>query len=223
MPQISPDPEAAHATGDLLGAAELGMPEMIRQSPVVDINYPIRKLLWFALFVRPRHEKSVQRILAYKGYQTSLPLQKCRHARRSGSHWENEKPLISRYVFVKHDPDNPAHVVTTPGVLNVVGFARQPYPIPAAQIEELERIANSRLHASECLYPGIGDSVKLVAGPLKGLEGIVSRARNATRLVVNIPTLQRSVAVEIDTAWAMRVQPAFEPSAHLLRSEVIPA
>ena len=169
-------------------------------------------LPWFALFVRPRHEKFVQRVLDCKGYLTSLPLRKCTHARRNGSDWENEKPLISRYVFVRHDPDNRFHMVTTPGVVHIVRFGNEPCPIPWQQIEALERIAASGLPTADWVYPGIGDTVKLIEGPLKGLEGVMTRARSATRLVVSVPMLQRSVAVEIDCTWVIRVQPAFETS-----------
>lgn len=162
---------------------------------------------WFALVVRPRHEKSVRRILDYKGYRTSLPLQRCRHTRRIGTNWESEKPLISGYVFVRHHPDNPIHIVTTPGVLHIVSFGGKPSPISERDIEALERIAASELQVAQWKYPQVGDSVRLVAGPLKGIDGVVMRASSATRLIVNVHMLQRSVAVEIDSGWVVQLDP----------------
>jgi transcription antitermination factor NusG len=157
---------------------------------------------WLALSVKSRHEKSVQRILDYKGYTTSLPLCTRWHTRHSGTAWESEKPLIPGYVFVLHDLQNPFHIVTTPGVVKFVGFGDGPSAIPAAEIEALERLAASQLPIGRCSYTRIGEQVELVAGPLKGLAGIVVRESGATRLVVSVSLLRRSVFVEIESKWA---------------------
>ena len=48
------------------------------------------------------------------------------------------------------------------------------------------------------------------AGPLAGLEGIVTNADKIYRLVVSVSLLQRSVAVEIDRDWVRPVSPDVE-------------
>jgi len=161
---------------------------------------------WLALVVRSRHEKSVKTILDSKGYRTSLPLVRCIHKRRSGSAWDSQKPLIAGYLFAVHDRENPFHIVTTPGVVQIVSFGSEPATIPEAEIEALERIAASGLPASSCRYTRIGERVELVDGPLKGIQGIVLRQAKATRLVVGIELLQRAVTVEIDGAWAAPIR-----------------
>jgi len=157
---------------------------------------------WLALVVRSRHEKSVKAILDSKGYRTSVPLVRCIHRRRSGSAWDSQKPLIAGYVFAAYDRDNPFRIVTTPGVVQIVGFGGAPGTIPDAEIEALERIAGSGLPVAGCGYTRIGEAVELIDGPLKGIQGMVLRQAKVTRLVVGIELLQRSVAVEIDGAWA---------------------
>jgi len=161
---------------------------------------------WWALVVRSRHEKSVKTILDSKGYRTALPLVRCIHVRRAGSAWESQKPLIAGYVFAVHDLENPFRIVTTPGVVQIVGFGSSPSPIPGAEIEALERIAASGLPVAGCGYTKIGETVELIRGPLKGVQGIVLRQARSTRLVVGIELLQRSVAVEIDGGWAVPIQ-----------------
>ena len=43
-----------------------------------------------------------------------------------------------------------------------------------------------------------GDRVRIVAGPLEGVEGLVQRwQRGRATFVVNVDLLQRSVAVEV--------------------------
>jgi transcription antitermination factor NusG len=158
------------------------------------------------LRVRSRHEKSVQTILIAKEYQTSLPLARCIHKRRSGSDWDSQKPLIPGYVFAVHNRENPFRIVTTPGVVQIVSFGKSPGTIPEAEIEALERIAASGLTVTSCGYTRIGEAVELIDGPLKGVKGIVLRQAQATCLVVGVELLQCSVAVEIDGAWAVPIR-----------------
>lgn len=158
---------------------------------------------WHALVVRSRHEKSVKAILDSKGYKTSLPLLKCIRSRPSGSHWESHNPLIPGYVFVVRDLQNPFQMVTTPGFVQLVGFGSGPSAIPEAEIESLERIAASGLPVARCGYTRIGEPVELIKGPLKGVRGVVLRQSKTTHIVVSINLLQRSVAVEIECAWAV--------------------
>jgi len=161
---------------------------------------------WVALVVRSRHEKSVQTILASKGYRTSLPLVRCDHTSRSGSAWNSQKPLIAGYVFVVHDQENPFRIVTTPGVVKIVTFGSAPGTISEAEIGALERIAASGLPVATCDYTRIGETVELIDGPLKGIQGIVLRQAKTARLVVGVELLQRSVTVEIDGAWAVPIR-----------------
>lgn len=161
---------------------------------------------WCALVVRSRHEKSVKMILDSKGYKTSLPLLRCSHKRRSGSGWESQNPLIPGYVFVVQDLHNPFHIVTTPGFVQLVGFGSGPSAIPEAEIEALERIAASQLPVARCGYTRVGEAVKLIDGPLKGVQGIVLRQSKTTHFIVSIDLLQRSVAVEIEGSWAVPIR-----------------
>jgi transcription antitermination factor NusG len=161
---------------------------------------------WLALVVRSRHEKSVQTILDSKGYRTSVPLVRCIHTRHSGSAWDSHKPLIAGYVFAVHDWDNPFRIVTTPGLVHIVSFGKEPATIPEAEIEALERIAASGLPVGRCGYTRTGQMVELIDGPLRGVQGIVLRQAKTTRLIVSVEMLQRAVVVEIEAAWAYPIQ-----------------
>jgi transcription antitermination factor NusG len=48
----------------------------------------------------------------------------------------------------------------------------------------------------------IGRRVRIDHGPLSGLEGILLEIRGQHRLVLSVTLLQRSVAVQVDSAWA---------------------
>jgi hypothetical protein len=57
---------------------------------------------WFALYVKPRHEKVVTRLLTGEGLETFLPLYTRRHVYESRSK-DNELPLFPGYVFCRFD------------------------------------------------------------------------------------------------------------------------
>jgi len=43
--------------------------------------------------------------------------------------------------------------------------------------------------------------VKILRGPLTGLEGILEKFEKECRIVVSVTLLQRSVSAEIDAEW----------------------
>jgi hypothetical protein len=47
--------------------------------------------------------------------------------------------------------------------------------------------------------------VRVISGPLQGLEGILIRKKNSCRLVLSIEILERSAAVEVDVSAVERV------------------
>ena len=52
-----------------------------------------------------------------------------------------------------------------------------------------------------------GDTVRVMSGPLAGIEGIVVRKKDVWRLVISVQMLGRSAAAEIDASSIERVQP----------------
>jgi hypothetical protein len=51
----------------------------------------------------------------------------------------------------------------------------------------------------------LGERVRIVQGSLAGLEGILIRMKSSQRVLVSVPMLQRSIAVEIDTEWIIPI------------------
>jgi transcription antitermination factor NusG len=47
-------------------------------------------------------------------------------------------------------------------------------------------------------YLRVGERVRIEAGPLRGLEGILTQVKDVWRVVVSVELLQRSVAAEVD-------------------------
>ena len=152
---------------------------------------------WFALYVKVRHERMTADALQSRGFEEFLPL--CRTRRRWSDRIKDlEVPLFSRYLFCRFDMQDRHRVLTTPGVKYVVRIANIPIPVPDAEIAALEAVMKSGAAAQPWPFLQAGQWVRIEAGPLAGLEGILQDFRGSRRLVIAVTLLQRSVAVEID-------------------------
>lgn len=155
---------------------------------------------WFALLVKPRHEKTVSAALRSRGYEEFLPL---RSVRRK---WSDrfkmvEMPLLAGYAFCRFELRDKVHILRTPGVRKVVGWGLAPVPVEEAEIQALQTVMRAGLPTAPCAYLRTGQPIRLDGGPLGGLSGLLLKTRGSSRLVVSISLLQRSVAVEVDQAW----------------------
>jgi transcription antitermination factor NusG len=165
---------------------------------------------WFALRVKSRCEKVTAAILHNKGYQEFLPLY------RSRRHWSDrtkqlDLPLFPGYVFCRFDPHDRLPVLTTPGLVHIVGVAGIPAPIDDREIDAVHAIIKSGLAAEPWPFVKVGNIVRIDYGSLEGLEGILIEIKKRHRLVVSVTLLQRSVAVEIDRDWVSLVRSTHRP------------
>ena len=152
---------------------------------------------WFALHVRSRHDKLVAANLAVRGMEPLIPLYRSRR-RWSDRTRVMELPLFPGYVFCRFDPGSMLPVLTTPGVVRVVSAGKRPCPVAEEEIAAIQRIVRTGNSVEPWPYLRAGQKVKILDGPLFGIEGILVDVKNRTRLVVSVHLLQRSIAVELD-------------------------
>ena len=152
---------------------------------------------WFALGVTARHEKMISRMLHQKGYETFLPLYANRHqyAKRSR---EFQLPLFPGYVFCRFNASARLPILTTPGVLQVIGAGRVPIPIDRDEITALQTAVKSNARLLPWPFWQTGRRGRITFGPLAGIEGIVIDVKDPVRLVLSVSLLHRSIVLEID-------------------------
>ena len=152
---------------------------------------------WYALYTRHQHEKAVVEILTGKGFETLLPLYQT--ARR----WKDRikvlsLPLFPCYVFLKGGLDRRLDIITTPGIHALVSSAGQPAAIPPNEIDAIRRAVESGARVEPHPLLRCGEWVRVNAGPLAGVEGILVRKKNLYRLVLSVEILGKAAAVEVD-------------------------
>jgi len=155
---------------------------------------------WFALYVKPRHEKVVDRALYRVGFESFLPLYVLRHVYAHCSK-EHQIPLFPGYVFCRFDPLKRTPILSTPGVISIVSVARKPVPVDDVEIFSIQSAIKAQMFLESCSFVETGQRVRITRGGLSGIEGIVLEVRKSLRLVLSITLLQRSVQLEIDASW----------------------
>lgn len=152
---------------------------------------------WYGIRTRSNHERVAAIVLNGKGYDPYLPLYHLRR-RRADAVVESEHPLFPGYVFCRFDSNKRLPILMTTGVISVVGIGREPVAIPDEEIEAVKAVLRSGLPAEPCDYLREGQRVRVTEGSLEGVEGILVKRKNQSRMVVSVTMLQRSISVEID-------------------------
>jgi transcription antitermination factor NusG len=162
--------------------------------PLHELERPIH---WYAVYTSPRHEKKVREHLGLRRVECFLPLFRSIHRWKNGCKVQVELPLFPTYLFVNIPRSERVRVLDVPGVLSFVGPRSEPAPLSDFEIETLR----SGLHLQKFEpYRGlaIGQKVRISAGALLGLEGVLVRNANSLRVVLTVNLIQQSVAVELD-------------------------
>lgn len=175
------------------------------------LNETVKNLpaaLWYAAYTSANHEKRVAEQLAQKGIENFLPLYE------SVRRWKDRRvrlrlPLFPGYVFVRLPLSEKLKVLQVSGLARLVGFGDRPVSLPEEEVESLRRGACGGVRMEPHPHLTEGRRVRIVRGPLTGMEGILVKKKSGMRLVLSIDLIMRSIAVDVDAAdvWPIDKQP----------------
>jgi transcription antitermination factor NusG len=130
-------------------------------------------------------------------------------ARAAHGRTRAEHPLFPGYFFLRATLDKSTHaeVLRARGVVRVLGERWDRLAaIPDEEVDAIQRMVTCGQTAFGYQTPQGGQRVRIVDGPLKGLDGQFIRAHTTQGIfVVSVTLLQRSVATEVPASC---VQPA---------------
>jgi transcription antitermination factor NusG len=157
---------------------------------------------WYAIWTRSHCERLVEQQLTARGFspflpEVAAPLRSARRAPRN----QGKVSMFPGYLFVR-DAMTKERYVEMLGVRGIVrvledGWTRLT-PVPESDIDAIRHIVEAGVAVFP--YPLLqhGDRVRVVDGPLSGIQGIfVTDSQQKGRLVVTIDLLGRSVALEV--------------------------
>lgn len=167
----------------------------------------VEMVRWYAVCCKPRQEAVAEENLARQGYQVYLPRISVR--KRQRDHWRTTiEALFPRYAFVRLDlmHQNSTPIRSTRGAVGLVRFGGQPAVVPDQVVMALQarEEVDSGLHASELLRFERGEPIRMVEGPLTGIEGVFSEPDGDLRVIVMLELLGKANAIKVSRDWIVR-------------------
>ncbi len=145
---------------------------------------------------RARHEKFVRDQLKGLGIESFLPIV------RRLSQWTDRKrpvdfPLFPGYCFARLTRERSLSVLKASGVVRIIGGSGRPEPIPDVEIDAVRKLMLHPLSYDSHPYLRQGTRVRILCGPLEGMEGILAREENRHRVVISVNLIQQAAAIEV--------------------------
>ena len=149
---------------------------------------------WYVLHVKPRTEKMVNDHLATLRVFHYLPLvrKETKVQRRKVVRY---LPVFPGYVFTRLFPEERLTIIRTQHIVRTIDVTD-----PRRMIHQLRQVEHAcRLPADIRLAESFaaGEYVKVVSGPLRGLEGQVRRVGKATCIVLTVDILGRAIEATV--------------------------
>lgn len=155
---------------------------------------------WYLVHAKPRQEDTALANLARQGFEAFLPRMR-RQVRHAGRWRERVEALFPRYLFVSLDPETHdwAPIRSTVGVSSLVRFGDEPARVPPDLVDYLRTRADAeyivRVEPTAEFAPGQG--VRVIEGPLAGIEGIVTANSARERVDVLLRVVAEAATVRI--------------------------
>lgn len=159
---------------------------------------------WHALYVRSRCEKKVLSQLEDMGIQAYLPMIS------TVKQWSDrrkkvQEPLFKSYVFVFSNDKQYISILNVYGVVKFVCFEKEAVVVPENQILAIKKFVSEYENGKEYKMNNdeelkVGQMVRIINGPMKGLEGRLDTIRNKRHLIVYIDVVGQCIPVHIPRA-----------------------
>lgn len=151
---------------------------------------------WFAIFTQPKHEKRVVQHFYSRGVDAFLPTYSSKRTWSNRQTVTLEVPLFPNYLFARISRLQRGSVLGAPGVVSIIGTPGIWGTVPEQYIETLRTgLALHRILPHPRTQ--VGDRVRIVAGPMAGIEGILAHVRSEFRVVLSIEMIHQSVSIEV--------------------------
>lgn len=151
---------------------------------------------WHVLHVVANHEKKVAQHLSARSLEHYLPLYNER-SRWSDRYVTLERPLFMGYVFVRYSPQNRLPLISTPGVIRVIGDSMSA-TVSSTEIERIrEGLADGYLLRPYLDLP-VGTPVRVRRGAFEGAEGFVTEIRQRSKVIMRLSGVSQCFSLEIE-------------------------
>ena len=156
----------------------------------------MNNISWHVLHVISNHEKRVAQHLVVRAVEHYLPLYTER-VKWTDRTVVTERPLFSGYVFARYIPQDRRSVISTPGVLRLLGDEEW----NLVSCTELDNI-RAGLAGGLLLRPhpsvAVGTPVRVRSGIFAGVEGVVTEIRHQCKVIITLSAVRQCFSIQVE-------------------------
>ena len=150
---------------------------------------------WDVIYTKSRRETKVADYCLKESIRFYLPLEK-----RTKCYWNKKVhttlPLFPGYIFCSANKKEQYELLLTHDIVRILNVSNQ-----FELIEDLEKIyiaESYEINLIPCEFNIEGRRARIEMGPMRGLEGLISRIKGRDRIILNVNFINRAAAVEIN-------------------------
>ncbi len=149
---------------------------------------------WFVCHTRPRCEKKFAALMAAEGFEHYLPLVTSTRRYSSGTK-RFTKPLFPGYVFARVAQGRKARIYQQELLARAIPVDDEARFLE--QVEDVRKIVASGVELSVVPLLGKGRRVRVIGGPLHGLEGQVDDSSNPQGIMISVDVLRQGLLLRV--------------------------
>ena len=149
---------------------------------------------WLVCHTKPRCEKKFAALMAAEKFEHYLPL--VQSVRRYAQQTKKfTKPLFPGYVFSKVPTEKKARIYQQDLLARAIIVEDETKFLH--QLDDVRKIVASGLELGVMPLLTKGRRVKIVGGPLHGLEGFIDNPANPQGVIISVDVLQQGLLVKV--------------------------
>ena len=133
-------------------------------------------------------------------FAIEIPTEVVTEIKDGGRRVDSEKKVLPGYVLIRMELDDRSWSIirNTPGVTGFVGSESKPEPLTREEYNNIMKRTNREAPKKTSTSLEVGQSVKVVSGPLADFDGVVSEvAPEAGKIKVLVSIFGRETSVEL--------------------------
>jgi len=149
---------------------------------------------WYVCHTRPRCEKKFSALMAAENFEHYLPL--IDSIRRYGKETKRfTKPLFPGYVFAQVPAEEKSRIYQQELLARAIPVDDEARFL--GQLADVRRMVSSGVEFTVIPLLTRGRQVRVVGGPLHGLEGIVDDSSNPLAIVIAVDVLRQGLLIKV--------------------------
>lgn len=156
------------------------------------------ELNWYIFYTCPRAEKIVQRELFLRHYEVFLPMTRTLRIWKNRQKKLIDQVLFPNYIFVKTYPSELYYIIRVKRIVTCINCAGKPSTISSIEVAGIKAVLETGLEVTVENKYEVGESVKIIEGPLVGYEGILVKQEGRTRFGIQLKEISQTILINIE-------------------------